>query len=840
MLFLTKVMSLASGTQIGPYKVLSLLGAGGMGEVYRALDGRLGREVAIKVLPPEFANDPERIHRFELEARAAGVLNHPNILAIFDVGAHQRSAFVVSELLEGVTLRERMDGGLLPVSKATEYALQILQGLAAAHDKGIVHRDLKPENLFVTRPGRVKILDFGLAKLSRPPEEPNEQSAARTAEFRTQPGAPFGTAGYMSPEQVLGEPADHRSDLFSFGVVLYEMLTGRRPFQRGSSVETMSAILHEDPEQLSREGHVISPGLQRVVLHCLEKKPADRFQSTQDVAFAVQALSASSELGAAQQAITEKVAKPASLSYKQLTFRRGTIYSARFAPDGHTIVYCAAWDGGPVELYTTRVEFPESRPLGFAYARLHAISSIGEIAVTISGRHLWRRQFRGVLARVPLTGTAPRPLLDDVLEADWTPDGKSLVVVREAGGCNRLEFPPGKVLYETTGWLSHPRFSPKGDRIAFLEHPVLADNRGSVAVVDLAGEKRTVSPVWAGSAEGLAWSPAGDEVWFSAAESGTARALLAVSPSGADGVRCVIRTPGALTLHDISRDGRALITRDSERSSIMGLAPGESKERDLSWLDDSVLVDLSAHGETLLFMEQGSAGGSTYMVCLRGTDGSPALRLGDGTPAELSPDGQWVLAILDHPEPHMALIPTGVGDTRIIPPNGIGSYLAAKWFPDGNHVLFSGSEPGKEVRCYKQDLERGSPQPLALNGVVLRGLPISPDGRHLAATSPDRRILLYPLNGGEPRPVPGPGGEVFIRWDTDGKSLFVFDTAELPARVFQLDPATGERTLSREIMPLDPAGVQGVARVRLTPDGSGYAYSYKSLLCELYLAEGLE
>jgi len=197
-LFLTKVMSLASGTQIGPYKVLSLLGAGGMGEVYRALDGRLGREVAIKVLPPEFANDPERIHRFELEARAAGVLNHPNILAIFDVGAHQRSAFVVSELLEGVTLRERMDGGLLPVSKATEYALQILQGLAAAHDKGIVHRDLKPENLFVTRPGRVKILDFGLAKLSRPPEEPNEQSAARTAEFRTQPGAPFGTAGYMS------------------------------------------------------------------------------------------------------------------------------------------------------------------------------------------------------------------------------------------------------------------------------------------------------------------------------------------------------------------------------------------------------------------------------------------------------------------------------------------------------------------------------------------------------------------------------------------------------------------------------------------------------------------
>ena len=273
----------------------------------------------------------------------------------------------------------------------------------------------------------------------------------------------------------------------------------------------------------------------------------------------------------------------------------------------------------------------------------------------------------------------------------------------------------------------------------------------------------------------------------------------------------------------------------------MGFAPGESKEHDLSWLDGSVLVDLSADGETLLFMEQGSVGGPTYMVCLRGTDGSPPVRLGEGTAAELSPDGQWVLAILEHPEPHMVAIPTGVGDIRPIPPRGIGSYLAAKWFPDGKHVLFSGSEPGKEVRCYKQDLEGGAPQPLALDGVVLRGLPISPDGRHLAATGPDRKIALYPLDGGEPRPAPGLGiGEVFIRWDKDGKSLFVFDTAELPGRIFQLDPATGQRTLSREIMPVDSAGVQGISRVRLTSDGGCYVYSYRSLLCELYLAEGLE
>ncbi|HEY3215743.1 MAG TPA: protein kinase, partial [Candidatus Eisenbacteria bacterium] len=617
-------MTLASGTQIGPYQVVAPRGAGGMGEVYRAHDGRLGREVAVKVLPSAFANDPERLHRFELEARAAGVLNHPNILVIYDIGTHDGTSYVVSELLEGETLRERMAGGALPASKVVDYSLQILQGLAAAHDKGIVHRDLKPENLFVTSDGRIKILDFGLAKLTQVSDATDSHSMAPTVLSHSMPGKTFGTMGYMSPEQVRGQPADHRSDLFSFGVVLYEMLTGVRPFHRDSPAETMSAILREDPAGLSETGRTISPGLQRVVLHCLEKKPSERFQSTRDVAFAVQALSASPDASgteetvtektkrAARRATTEKIAKPVPLSYQLLTYRRGTIYSARFAPDGHTIVYSAAWDGNPVELYSTRIEFPESRPLGFAHARLHAVSSSSEMAVTISGRHVRRRQFNGVVARIPLAGMAPRPLLEDVLEVDWTPDGKSLVVVREAGGRARIEYPPGKVLYENTGWISHPRFSPTGNLIAFLEHPVPGDDRGSVAVVDLAGEKRTISPGWGGSADGLAWAPSGHEVWFSATVSGAARALHAVSLAGAGRLRCVTRMAGAITLHDISKDGKVLISRDSERSGILGLAPGETKERDLSWLDVSVVADLSSDGKTLLFNEQGWAGGSTY------------------------------------------------------------------------------------------------------------------------------------------------------------------------------------------------------------------------------------
>jgi len=283
-------MAIAAGTRLGPYEILSPLGAGGMGEVYRARDSRLGRDVAVKVLPSSFSDDEQRLQRFEQEACAVGALNHPNILAIHDVGKHNGSPYVVSELLEGETLRGRIGGAALPVRKAIDYALQIARGLAAAHEKGIVHRDLKPENIFITRDGRVKILDFGLAKLTEPAEGQSKTDVP-TRRIDTDPGTVMGTVGYMSPEQVCGRPVDHRADIFSFGAILYEMLTGKRAFHGESAAETMSAILREDPPDLSESNKNVAPALEHVVRHCLEKNPEERFHSASDLAFAIKALS---------------------------------------------------------------------------------------------------------------------------------------------------------------------------------------------------------------------------------------------------------------------------------------------------------------------------------------------------------------------------------------------------------------------------------------------------------------------------------------------------------------------------------------------------------------------
>ena len=823
-----------------------------MGEVWRARDPRLGRDVAVKVLPPAFSEDNDRLRRFEQEARAAGVLNHPNILTIYDVGTHAGSPYVVSELLDGFTLRDRMSGEALPYRKVIDYALQIAQGLAAAHAKGIVHRDLKPDNLFITRAGHVKILDFGLAKLIRR-EEPGAgaKDGEHTAAF-TEQGEIWGTLGYMSPEQLRGDGEDHRSDLFAFGVVLFEMLTGSPPFRRESPAQTMAAILHDDPPACAVPGRPIPPGLERIVQHCLEKNPDDRFQSTRDVAFAVEALSGAWDgvasggsaafrppdpRGGAQIGRAPRV--EAGPRFQQLTFRKGTIHTARFAPDGHTILYTASWDGSPPEVFSTRTEFPESRPQGYQHAALLAVSLSSELALSLSVRHVRHRQFKGTLSRVPLAGSAPRAVLEGALDAEWAPDGRGLAVVREAAGWVRLEYPPGTTLYETRGWISHPRFSPKGELIAFCEHPVLGDNRGSVAVVPASkGELRILSSGWDGSVEGLAWSAAGDEIWFSAAETGASRGLHAVSPSGE--LRLILRTAGGITLQDVSRDGRVLITRDIERGGILGLAPGETVERDLSWLDGSVAVDLSDDGRMLLFMEQGTATGHTYAVCMRGTDGSPVIRLGEGAAAGLSPDGEWALTILYSAPPELVLTPTGAGETKTLPRHNITRYFAARWFPDGKRILFVGSEAEKGPRCYEQGIDGGTPRAITGEGVTVRGLPISPDGKSLVANGPDRRAFLQSIEGGEPQPVPGLApGDILIRWGGDGKSLFVYSGSELPATVYRLDLETGLKAPARVIMPSDPAGVQGIGQIRITPDASSYVYSFKRLLCDLYLVEGL-
>src|SRR5437588_2921963 len=405
-------MALSPGTKLGPYEVVSPAGAGGMGEVYRARDSRLNREVAIKVLPAQFSRDPDRVSRFRQEAQAAAALNHPNILAIHDFGEHDGSVYIVAEMLEGETLRERVRAGALSTRTAGDHAEQTARGLAAAHEKGIVHRDLKPENIFITRDGRVKILDFGLAKLTRPEGVPPTDAA--TLASQTEPGVVMGTVGYMSPEQVRGQTADHRSDLFSFGAILYEMLSGRRAFHRDSSVETMSAILKEDPPELTETNRSMPPAMERIVRHCLEKNREERFQSAHDVAFALQSLSGSASqpvaiadkrptrngTRVAAIAVVSLVAvcgaflagwslkKTPSPTFTPLTFRRGTVTAARFAPDGQNVIYSAAWEGSPhPELFSTQTEGVLSRPLDISDSDVLSISPRGEVALL---QH-WRR-----------------------------------------------------------------------------------------------------------------------------------------------------------------------------------------------------------------------------------------------------------------------------------------------------------------------------------------------------------------------------------------------------------------------------------------------------------------
>jgi eukaryotic-like serine/threonine-protein kinase len=861
-------VTLVAGSRLGPYEIVAPLGAGGMGEVYRARDPRLGREVAVKVLPASFSKDADRLRRFEHEARAAGVLNHPNITAVYDIGSVEGSPYVVSELLEGETLRSRLAGGALSTRKALDYAIQIARGLAAAHEKGIVHRDLKPENLFVTKDGRVKILDFGLAKLKQP-EETAQKTELPTATAGTEPGVVLGTMGYMSPEQVRGKPADFRSDIFAFGAILYEMLSGQRAFHGDTAADTMSAILTKEPPDLSTTNRDIHPGLDRIVRHCLEKNPEERFHSAHDLAFDLEALSGVSATSAVapRAAVSTRKRRGAVLalvgvalaagilsagivvgkklgyrpppSFHQLTFRRGEISSARFAPDGQTILYSASWDGRPVELFQNRRERPESRPFGLTGADVLSISRAGEMAVSLD-RHVSGPFMRsGTLAQLGVAGGgAPRQISDDVQWADWSPDNAKLAVVREVGSRRQLEFPIGKVLYKTDGWISHPRVSPDGELIAFLDHPAYGDDGGRAVVVDASGNERPLSELFA-TIQGLAWAPQGGEVWFTAAPYGFNRGIYAGTLSGKQ--RLLSRVTGNLTLQDISHDGVALVSHDVLRAGIVGLPPGEEKERDLSWLDWSLLRSLSRDGKVVFFAESGEGGGDGYSVYVRGTDGTPAVRLGEGGPASLSPDGKWALAIRrPTTDAELVAYPTGTGEAKRLPMKGLQVH-DAEWTPDGKRLVVEAVEKGHGVRIYIRDFEgsTGRAKAISPEGYRIFVNTVSPDGKSIAVRGPDDRLYVYPLEGGEPTPLPGLTTlDRLVGWTTDQK-LYVFRRAA-PAQVFRYDPATGQKELWKELMPRDAAGVSEIARVVPTPDGRAYAYVYIRTLSDLYLVEGLK
>jgi eukaryotic-like serine/threonine-protein kinase len=862
-------MTLSAGTRLGPYEILAPLGAGGMGEVYRARDTKLDRDVAVKVLPQSLSADADALARFEREAKAVASLSHPNILSIFDFGTHEGTAYAVTELLEGETLRQRLlSEGAIPPRKAAEILQAVGLGLAAAHEKGIVHRDIKPENLFLTKDGRSKILDFGLAREISLPS--SEDTHSPTVALATEPGTVLGTVGYMSPEQVRGQPVDHRSDIFSLGAVLYEMLSGNRPFRGETAVETMNAILKEDPPRLSQSGPHVSPGLDRIVSHCLEKRAVERFQSARDLAFdlgslttesgarpdgvanrarrrlarilgATGALLAAALLGTLVGRRTAPRSEPPR--YERLTFRRGSIMGARFTPDGQSVVYSAAWGEAPAELYVTRIGQPEARPLGIRNANLLSVSRGGEVAVLLSKKDLYGGEFiTGMLARAAIEGGVPREVASNINEADFSPDGSDFAVGRFRGARAVLEFPIGHLVAESPDVVSFgPRISPDGRSVAFAFYQ---NGRASIRTADRSGKTRTLADGFM-KIDHVCWHPSGHEVWFNETDLKGRNAIDAVT---LDGRVRTVATGAALYLRDIAPDGRVLLSSVSTQHSILfGRAGNGEKPRDLSWLDGSGWPNLSADGARMVFTEVGESegllGGSIYV---RNTDGGPAVRLGRGFADDISPDGQWILGrVHDSSGDHISLIPVGAGSPRVVTAGPI-RLLASGFFPDGRTILAPGVDTNGKVHAYVLDPDGGSPRDVTGvthgegMGMTNSNCLASPDGRDVACGGGGANLTIFDL-GGSARELPEQSeGYVPIQWLSDGRSLLVWQPQEFPARIMCYDVVTGEQRLWKELAPPDLTGFKAITNVSVSRDGSAYAFSYLHALSQsLYVAEGM-
>lgn len=865
-------MPLAPGTRLGNYEIVGLLGAGGMGEVYRARDLALGRDVGVKVLPTSFTSDADRLRRFRQEAQSTAALSHPNIVAIHYIGEENGTPFLVYELLEGESLRERLRRDAISVRKCLDYCGQILEGLAAAHERGIIHRDLKPENIFLTKDGRAKILDFGLAKLAVDMGA-SDAAGAATVTMGSVPGMVVGTIGYMSPEQVRGQTLDTRSDVFSFGVLMYEMLARRNVFLRPTSADTTSAILREEPAELSQAIPGISPGLDRIVRRCMEKEPGDRFQSARDLGFALQAVSGSGSVssgteitaghdegrrsvkGFAAVAVMllalagaffggrylRGAAAPGQPEFQQLTFRRGTIYTARFGTNGETVLYSASMDGKLPRIYETRRDSPESREIGPENASLSSVSTTGELAVLLGCSNLTQALCQGTLARVPISGGAPREVAPDVVAAEWTKDGADLVVVKRSGGRFVLQWPIGKTIYETSGWIIAMRISPDGKYVAFADCPSPGNDAGTVTILDPTGKEIVKSDIW-NSLEGLAWAPDGREVWFAASigREGFADQIRTMDLSGRG--RMLLRLPGITRLHDVGPNGRILLTKEEWRAIMPFHGPGDTKDRDLSWLDMSGLTDLSTDARTLVFSENGQAGLQDYYVYMRKADGSPAVRLGPGFVGAISPDGKWVLAPGAENPSKLRVLPTGAGEARVMATEGLTQHGAPSWGPDSKWVGYASTD-GKDWRFYIQDLDGGKPRPVSEPMGVplyLESQLISPDGKTVFGRDKDANAILYSIDGSAPRRVPGiQPSEVFGGWAEDGKSVYVFRPNVYPVRIVKLNVATGERKVIREINPEDPVGLDAVYTARVSRDEKSIAYCYQRTLSELYLVSDL-
>jgi eukaryotic-like serine/threonine-protein kinase len=864
-------MALNPGTKIGSYEIVSLLGVGGMGEVYRARDARLGRDVALKILPAAFARDEDRLRRFEQEARAVAALNHPNILAIHDVGQHDGTPFLVSELLEGESLRAILDRGALPQRKAIDYGVQIAQGLAAAHEKGIVHRDLKPENLFVTKDGRLKILDFGLAKFATKESEAGAAASNLTlTHAQTDAGVVMGTASYMAPEQVRGDAVDARTDIFAFGAVLFEMLSGQRAFRRETPAETMTAVLKEDPAELTNSERPVSPALDRITRRCLEKSPEQRFQSAKDLAFALEALSGSSYSSAKHAAVAEDSGKSRWMvaagcifiaifaaagayfagrhggdkpaTFQHLTFQRGYIKRARFAPDGQNIIFSAMWEGRTYEVFSMRVGDHTARSLELMNAMVVGVSDSGEIAVLKNVRRThgtpWMQA--GTLARAPASGGAAREILEDVWDADISRDGKEFAVVRSAGALQQLEYPIGKVLFKSNGYISDVRIAPDGKSVAFMEHPLVGDDRGYVSLVDGSGKVKRLTGEAAGE-EGLAWSRDGSEVWYGGTGQETTgdRSVWAVKLDGKQ--RQVFAVPDDTTVCDIAADGRLLFSHEKMTIAQMVASPTNAAERDVSAMGSGIDGSLSADGKEIVFSEAGADASADYSVFFRRLDGTPAVEIGEGDIIGLSPDGKYAVALVPSQPTRLRILPTGAGQAQTFDVSPLHVDLSpVSWMPGADEFVFLGQEGVDPPRAYRVAMAGGPARPLtSISGAHFWNR-ISPDGK-LVIEGPglvgdlQLKWQVIDLATSQARPAALLEGDEPLQWEQDDRHVFVAHEGDNEATIFRVDVFSGQREVWKQIRPGDSAGLLGVSRFYVTPSGNAYTYNTNHILSSLYI-----
>ena len=847
-----------------------------MAEVYRARDTRLGREIALKVVNEVLAGEPELVRRFEQEARLAGSLNHPNLVSVHDVGVHDGAPYFVTELLDGESLRHRLSRGRLPLSTALDWASQMASGLAAAHARGVVHRDVKPDNVFVTGDGTVKLLDFGIAKLAAAASPAGshgllEDTVTPTGGV-TATGAILGTPGYMSPEQVRGEGVDARTDLFGLGAVLYEMLSGHRAFQGTNPVETGYGILHTDPEPLPGD---VPPAVVQVVQRCLQKEPARRFQSASDLAFALDVLRSPAApvirgpvahaaghrrprwmfpavalgLVALTAGVLLVARRPAPVRTvaavlpepEPVTFRWGTVNVARFLPDGR-VAFSAAFEGRPEEVFVRPSGSVAAQDLGLPDTRLLSVSASGELAVLVHPRISLGWMPTGTVARVPSVGGIPRELAESSVSAEWSPGGE-LLLVRHAAPGNVVEFPPGHALYRTAGWVSHLRFSPAGDRIAFLHHPVMGDDMGEVVTVDLQGHDRTLTKRWPTTA-GLAWSPDGREVWFTG---GTARkdTLRAVTLDGQ--TRNLYRTFGDITLEDVAGDGRLLITNALVRSEVV-YQPRGGAQALLSWGDlNDPLAALSRDGKLLFSTMQPAQvaeGLQRAWVMLRAVDGAPAQVLGEGLALDLSADGRWA-AVLSEDGKRLTALPTGVGQPQDIPAHGLEIVLrGGRWAPDGKSLLVIARRPGGDALTLSRLFVDGRP-PVAVGNHTFASEPflqVSVDGRWAAAIGAELRTVIVSLTDGVVHPLSLGSGALVVpqAWSGEGHLWVTQGGQAIRARVplLRVDPHSGKVLEERSLGPADPGGTSPLRDVVLSPDGKDLAFSFSRLLSRLFVVEG--